>query len=473
MPFPISLPFTNPSLYGGTQQLLTLHGPLTVFVGPNGSGKTQVLRQLRNMLHLNGYTGGRVARYISAGRLGYLETWRSNYDGARGPDPDYDNASFGAKQMQQYRLSAETAFGDFHTLAVRADLQIKVSARLSALFRRTIAIDYEIGSLRVMISRTDRYGGTYSFAREASGLLNLIAILAALYNDEIGALLIDEPEISLHPQLQSFLLQEMREVAGDPVDRRKKLIVVATHSPAMVTVRTTDDLVGIVFFSDVMVPPSQLDPALGELRSTKMRSLIGRLGESHKNTFFAARPVIVEGVSDMIVAVAISQRLGLYLDAAGAQFVPIGGKGEIPTFAKLMKMIGKAPIILTDLDALADGLDLINVYTNDADATAIFQRDGHASAADAANPIISSFYRAVDQHWADIEPLVGHHPYWAKRDPNPALETRARRRAAMAVVLTVDVSGWPHADVWVGLRARLEALLRTLARLGCFGPVKE
>ena len=52
--------------------------------------------------------------------------------------------------------------------------------------------------------------------KEASGLLNVVVLLAALFDEDVGARLIDEPESSLHPQLQSFVLREMEQIAGNP-----------------------------------------------------------------------------------------------------------------------------------------------------------------------------------------------------------------------------------------------------------------
>jgi predicted ATP-dependent endonuclease of OLD family len=65
-----------------------------------------------------------------------------------------------------------------------------------------------------------------------------MARLAALYDDDVAALLIDEPEISLHPQYQAFLLEEIRQVAGNPYeDDAKKLIILSTHATSMLPLR--------------------------------------------------------------------------------------------------------------------------------------------------------------------------------------------------------------------------------------------
>ena len=50
---------------------VTLHRGLTVLLGPNGSGKTHLLRGLKQSLHQ--HTQGKHVRFLSAGRMGLLE----------------------------------------------------------------------------------------------------------------------------------------------------------------------------------------------------------------------------------------------------------------------------------------------------------------------------------------------------------------------------------------------------------------
>ena len=54
--------------------------------------------------------------------------------------------------------------------------------------------------------------------------------MAALFDEVVEVLLIDEPEVSLHPQLQSYLLREMKSAAK----RYNKTIIISTHSAEMI-----------------------------------------------------------------------------------------------------------------------------------------------------------------------------------------------------------------------------------------------
>jgi OLD-like protein/putative AbiEii toxin of type IV toxin-antitoxin system len=468
MPFPITVTYVVPELFGGAEHTILLNGGLTTFVGPNGSGKSQVLRLLKTRFPDN--LGNRKIRYLTAGRLYQLEQFRSDFDGQRGGGPMYESASLGGKGSSTYRHQAETAVGDFHTLSIRPDLQVKVFERLRALFKRNVYIDWDAGNLTAKFERTTSPLGRYTFSREASGLLQLVVNLAALYDDEVGVLLIDEPEISLHPQLQSFLLREIHRVAGDPVDPAKKIVVIATHSSAMIDIRKPEDLTRVVFFIDADTPPSQISPAADELKSAKIKSLLARLGEVHKDALFSSQPLLVEGPSDAIICSALDISLDLYLSAAGSHIVPVIGKGQFPVVVNLFRLAGKSPIVLADLDAIADGLELVGKFANNAIADRAVQKQGHKSLRDFARTVHTDFASSIEKHWDDISEHASLHSYWTKRDPDKD-ETIARRRAAMAVILSdteENISTWPNGEVWLRLRLTISALLDFLETTGCF-----
>lgn len=352
---------------------IILHHGLTTIIGPNGSGKTHILRGLKNSL--SQHVCGKRVRFISAGRMGTLEQYRSDYNGHRNGSPDYDSAHFGSKSDTARRHIIETINGDFQTLAERADIQIKVQERLRKLFKRDILIEWDGGHLRILFSRVDNNSAPYSSGKEASGLMHLVGILSALYDDEVGALLLDEPEVSLHPQLQAFLLSEILSVAGHPSEGgNKKLVVIATHSTEMLKINHAKDLLSLIFCHEIESAPIQIPSDIGELKNKKIQELISRLGQEHKLSFFSKHPLLVEGPSDVIICSFLSNKLGLYLEAAGSQLLPVIGKGQISIVAKLFRLMGKIPTALADADGIADGVELINSYligNQEADRIAI------------------------------------------------------------------------------------------------------
>jgi hypothetical protein len=467
-PFDININLGQTGISGIQNPAIKIYGGVTTFLGPNGAGKTQLLRGLKHSL--NAHFNGKKVRYVSAGRLGPMENYRSDYDGQRG-QPRFDSATFGDKSATKRRHQTETILGDFATLSERADVLIKVQERLRKLFKRDIVVDWDGGNLKIFFSRVDQTTSkNYSSAREASGLLHLAAILASLYDDEVGCLLIDEPEVSLHPQLQSFLLNEIKKVAGSNTEKGKKLIFISTHSTEFIEVNSVTDLASIVFCKDIQEAPIQIDPNLGDFQSKKLQALLTRLGQEHKLALFCHSPLLVEGPSDEIICSALSRKLSLNLEAAGSQILPVTGKGQFPVVIKLFRLIGKVPALLGDADAIADNLDIIGSFTSLPQATEIATELGHRDAAKFAKNIYNDFCQIVLTKWEDIKTQAEQHYYWINRDKQKD-ELIAKRRSAFCWLFnTIDeeIKKVPNGQEWLAIKARLSSLLAFLEKLGCF-----
>lgn len=469
MSFPLELTAQINSHNGNFTRKFTLNRGLTVLLGPNGSGKTHLLRGLKQSL--NQHMNGKRVRFLSAGRMGLLEQFRSDYDGHRGGAPRYDDATFGSKGDAARRHQMETLNGDFQTLAERADILIKIQERLRKLFKRDVLIDWDGGNLKISFSRLDIEAKPYSSGREASGLMQLVGILAALYDDDVGALLLDEPEVSLHPQLQAFLLNEILSVSGHPsAGGNKKIVIIATHSTEMLQIQSPEDLLSLVFCYDLMADPVQIPADAGELKNKKVQSLIARLGQEHKLSLFSKRPLLVEGPSDVIICSALASKLDMHLEAAGSQLLPVIGKGQMPTVGKLLRLLGKTPVALADADGIADGVDLVNAYLNDnpaADKRA--SSLGFSSAHQMAGAIFADFCKLVDGRWSEISAIAELHPYWVNKKADE--ETQAKRRSVFCTLFTTDdneLSKLATDNAWASIKTRFIALLDLLEQCGLF-----
>lgn len=461
MEFPLSITANINSHEGDFSRELELRSALTFIVGANGSGKTHLLKGLKNSF--NDHMHKKV-RFISAGRLGLMERYRSNHD-QYDRSKDVDHATHGSKDYSIHRHNIETIDGDLHTLAARPDILIKVRERLQKLFKRNINIDWDSGNLKVSFSRLDHRNTYYSSGREASGLLHLVGILSALYDDEVGVLLIDEPEVSLHPQLQAFLLKEISRVAGIPDENNyHKLVIIATHSTEMIKISRVEDLLSFIFCNDLKEEPIQIPNNAGELRNNKIKSLIKRLGQEHKLALFSKTPLLVEGPSDVIICNALSDKLYLNLEAAGSQILPINGKEAMPETVKLFTLMGKAPTVLVDADAFSDSLDLIKAYFNNEAiltyADTLASEQGLSNILKTAKEIYNEFSSLVQNNWNDISYSAQKHPYFQSTED----DNLNKKRSALCYLFTHDTEN----SNWKNLKNRLDVLFDIFQKTGLF-----
>lgn len=448
------------NVFGEEEVSITFYSSITVFVGANGLGKTQTLKALRDTFRAQ--IGEERVRYLSSNRIGSMESYRSRTDLLyRSPE----NFSFGGDDMKQKRHTNETAAGDFFTLDAKKDVYIKVAERLSVLFNRQIYLHWDSGKLKVFFGKTESQE-EYSVAAEASGLVNVISILSALYDDAIQVLLIDEPEVSLHPQLQSYILHEMQKVSK----KYNKTIILSTHSSSMISFESANSICNLVFFTEGELP-KQIDINAPELNNRKLQEFIMRMSQIYKDGFFARRILLVEGASDSILCTFFMQKLNLCTDIAGTQIIPIDGKGQFPAVVKLFRLIGKEVIVLTDLDGYTDDNLIVDLYTNLPNATEIANKQGVESISCLIRDIKTKTAELISETKIDsLRKVYEVHPYWKKYEKGQEIN-KYISRSMLGMLFTISpekISEWPNGEKWKQLRIRLETVLDDLEQLGCY-----
>lgn len=435
-----------------TEAFVSIRAGMNTLVGPNGSGKTRALRGIRSALQHTGKIDvlGRKIHFLAAGRSSPL----ARSDGS----VDYDmDTAVGHRNDRERWWELESVTGALLSLDARADLRFKIEARLQQLFDRSVQLSWSQFGLNVRMLSVGG-GPSYAANAEASGIIQLVALLAAIHNDEIGALLIDEPEISLHPQHQAFLLEEMEGVAGDPAEPNRKIIVIATHAAAFLPLRSVNELPALTFFNSVRSAPVQIPADAEILRREELTALVARLGATHRVAMFAERVLLVEGPSDEIIATQLARRLDLRLLARNAQILPVTGKGKFVEAAKLFRLMKKEVSILADLDALTDDNTLVNLFSELPAASSIADRLGRQSIA------------ALDRELrAELVKFMRDHCAAAQSTAAQDADCSAKKWVTLARILTNPASFDEDASSCVkSLRTRYLLLINALKELGCF-----
>ena len=323
-------------------------GPINYLVGPNGSGKSRFAAQLLNQL--NGQA--QDARLLGTDRLKEMANpgVSANYFG------DNFASGYSKSHFNNFRQAGQEGSGIDTILILedRMDLRIQIEATLSHLFGREIALDWEEG--HIVPKATRQEGGVpYRLDREeCHGIKELFVLLTHLYDNRHSYLIIDEPELNLHPQYQAFFMQEVRKVAGNPqTDTDKKTVFLITHSPFILDLRNEDDVKSVISFDLEYSEPKQVAHLESEVPTLMFEA--GKLNAHHKQLFFSDNPVFVEGLHDARIIEALMDLRGVSIAGAGSCIIDSGGVEEVTNYLRFCQGIGKEAYFVYDLDSLFTG----------------------------------------------------------------------------------------------------------------------
>ena len=231
---------------------------------------------------------------------------------------------------------------------------MQVEATLSHLFDREIILEWDSGNL---IAKARRLGDNASYRLdrdECHGIKELLVLLTHLYDANNKCLIVDEPELNLHPQYQAFFMREVRRVAGDPAtNQNKKVVFLITHSPFILDLRSEDDLKSVMSFDLRYSVPKQVCNL--DLDMSSPVPFTRRLNAHHKQLFFSDNPIFVEGIHDAWLVEAMMEARGVSVAGAGSCIIDAGGVEEVNQYLKLSQGLGKDAHFLYDLDSLFRG----------------------------------------------------------------------------------------------------------------------
>jgi hypothetical protein len=403
-------------------------GAINYIVGPNGTGKSLLAEQLKSKFNGAGFK----PRYLNAERLLGLEKKDVTYFGGGGL-----KRGFNISEFSRYKSNAENSGLSSSAIIIlkeRLDIRLKIEALLSDIFNKNIRLVEEGGFLKPKMQNIAQ-GEEYNLSEsECHGLKELITLLTFLYDPAKNCIIFDEPELHLHPQFQSFFLQEIRKIAGNPLeDPNKKIFFIITHSPYFIDLKSLDELSNILVchFDKAPTYISGLD----DQDSYILNKFLPRFNTHHKQFFFSPNPVFVEGYTDQQIISILFEKLDINVGASGSCIIDVGGKDELGVFFKLCKALKINCRIIADLDSIFRG-KLREVVCDDDRSTSYIQQQGiganlGAEIGDLETKLsqISSYLSAQEIESAHLNELK------AKIDSFPA-DKEHSKRVSMLLAIT-------------------------------------
>ncbi|HXG41122.1 MAG TPA: ATP-dependent endonuclease [Dehalococcoidia bacterium] len=164
---------------------------------------------------------------------------------------------------------------------------------------------------------------------------------------EFGTVVIEEPEMYLHPQAQRYFHRLLCEMARN----EQCQVIYSTHSPIFADVNRFEALRlvrRVAGKTNVAFVAEREQSALEQARSNF--KLGNRFDAARNEILFASKALLTEGYGDRIAALMIANKLQYDLDAEGATVVDCGGKDGIVLFVRVCRALNIPFVVLHDED---------------------------------------------------------------------------------------------------------------------------
>ena len=187
----------------------------------------------------------------------------------------------------------------------------------------------------------------------ASGLYEILFLLTTIIGESERILLLDEPELHLHPTMQKRILNLLSE----SIAQGRNQLLLITHSPYLISAANIDTTWRFRNTQSGTIVHN-LGGVVSKLEDREQKKLDVKLSSpSVRSLLFSRGVIFVEGPSDKIVVEEIdrylsARRKGANIDESEWPVIPIGGKKSLPSFTILSRMLGVDDLAILDYDAL-------------------------------------------------------------------------------------------------------------------------
>jgi putative ATP-dependent endonuclease of the OLD family len=209
-------------------------------------------------------------------------------------------------------------------------------------------------------------GHWFTVDKFSSGEKEIVHFLLALFalNVRDGLVLVDEPELHLHPRWQRIFLGLFRELSAERNDQ----FIIATHSPVFVSPDTINDIQRIYRRPNEGSTPL----ALRSVALPEKKNLVRMINsQNNERVFFADKVVLVEGITDRLVFASllegVTTRFG---NNEAIEIVEVGGKHNFADYRSLLDSLQTKCFVIADRDYLT--------IVGSAETKALFATDSEA-----------------------------------------------------------------------------------------------
>ena len=192
----------------------------------------------------------------------------------------------------------------------------------------------------------EKDGREFLLTQASSGEKEIINFLLGIFalNIRNGLIIIDEPDLHLHPQWQRLLIELFVELSN----KTDNQFIIATHSAIFMDERTISDVIRI--YKDDTGTSKSIK--IREEYLPQARDILHIMNSyNNEKLFFADKVVLVEGIMDRLI---FKKLISFYQSESGGpqvvEVLDVGGKHNFDKYKQLLEEIECKYYIIADLD---------------------------------------------------------------------------------------------------------------------------
>ncbi|MEH2347554.1 MAG: AAA family ATPase [Nostoc sp.] len=206
-------------------------------------------------------------------------------------------------------------------------------------------------------------GKTFDITQASSGEKEILNFLLGIFafNIKDGLVIVDEPEVHLHPRWQSILIELFFDLANTTGNQ----FILSTHSAVFINQKTISNIIRVYKFDSISIVATINRDNL--LASKDLLHIIN----SHNNEkiFFADKVVLVEGVTDrLFFEKLINVYQLLFIETPEViEVLEVYGKENLEKYRNFLQAISVPNFIVADYDYLQNigNEDIKNLFVVD------------------------------------------------------------------------------------------------------------
>ncbi|WP_213818278.1 ATP-dependent nuclease [Garciella nitratireducens] len=277
----------------------------------------------------------------------------------------WDNCDSGKREEIDKKLEEIKSITDDIFISASSDIKEKIK---KAIYHNSISFQL------LQNTKDDIYKGINIFINDGiEGLLEdkgtgiqsaviiaLFSYYCSKFHMNSSLLVVEEPEIYLHPQARRVLSNKFDEFVNLN-SQNKNQVIVTTHSSEFI--RNTD-IWNIVIVKKVNGKSETRRININKENNKELAKLQNIISTKNAEIFFADKVILVEGAEEYLIPLIADHYHNEkgYLDNNNISVAKVGGKSFFKQYIELLSYLDIEYFVIADFDILHHGLENISEY---------------------------------------------------------------------------------------------------------------